>query len=136
MVEYEDGGIIAQLGVPDMRLPIQYALYYPERRPMGGNKMDFYELGQMTFERPDMENFPALGLAYEAIRKGGNIPTAFNAADELAVQAFLKKEIRYPEIMEMIRYSMDNCRLLERPTINEVFETEKEVQELLAGWKA
>ena len=136
MVEYEDGGIIAQLGVPDMRLPIQYALYYPERRPMGGNKMDFYELGQMTFERPDMENFPALGLAYEAIRKGGNIPTAFNAADELAVQAFLKKEIRYPEIMEMIRYSMDNCRFLERPTIDEVFETEKEVQELLAGWKA
>ena len=136
MVEYEDGGIIAQLGVPDMRLPIQYALYYPERRPMGGNKMDFYELGQMTFERPDMENFPALGLAYEAIRKGGNIPTAFNAADELAVQAFLKKEIRYPEITEMIRYSMDNCRFLERPTIDEVFETEKEVQELLAGWKA
>ena len=106
MVEYEDGGIIAQLGVPDMRLPIQYALYYPERRPMGGN------------------------------RKGGNIPTAFNAADELAVQAFLKKEIRYPEITEMIRYSMDNCRFLERPTIDEVFETEKEVQELLAGWKA
>lgn len=136
MVEYEDGGIIAQLGVPDMRLPIQYALYYPERRPMGGNKMDFYELGQMTFERPDMENFPALGLAYEAIRKGGNIPTAFNAADELAVQAFLKKEIRYPEITEMIRYSMDNCRFLECPTIDEVFETEKEVQELLAGWKA
>ena len=103
---------------------------------MGGNKMDFYELGQMTFERPDMENFPALGLAYEAIRKGGNIPTAFNAADELAVQAFLKKEIRYPEITEMIRYSMDNCRFLECPTIDEVFETEKEVQELLAGWKA
>ena len=136
MVEYEDGGIIAQLGVPDMRLPIQYALYYPERRPMGGKKMDFYELGQMTFERPDMENFPALRLAYEAIGKGGNIPTAFNAADELAVQAFLKKKIRYPEITEMIRYSMDHCRFLENPTIDEVFETEKEVQELLANWKA
>ena len=136
MVEYEDGGIIAQLGVPDMRLPIQYALYYPERRPMGGNKMDFYKLGQITFEKPDMENFPALGLAYEAIGKGGNIPTAFNAADELAVQAFLRKEIRYPEITEMIRYSMDHCRFLENPTIDEVFETEKEVQELLADWRS
>ena len=83
MVEYEDGGIIAQLGVPDMRLPIQYALYYPERRPLQGERMDFYSLGQITFERPDMETFPALRLAYEAIEKGGNLPTAFNAADEL-----------------------------------------------------
>ena len=79
-VEYEDGGIIAQLGVPDMRLPIQYALYYPERRPMPGERLDFYALGQITFERPDMETFPALRLAYDAIQKGGNIPTAFNAA--------------------------------------------------------
>ena len=136
MVEYEDGAIIAELGLPDMRLPIQYALYYPERRPMGGEKMDFYKLGQMTFEKPDMETFPALKLAYEAIGKGGNLPTVFNAADELAVQAFLSGKVRYPEITQMIRYSMEKCRFIDNPTIDEVFETEKEVQELLAGWKA
>ena len=128
MVEYEDGAIIAELGLPDMRLPIQYALYYPERRPMGGEKMDFYKLGQ--------ETFPALKLAYEAIGKGGNLPTVFNAADELAVQAFLSGKVRYPEITQMIRYSMEKCRFIDNPTIDEVFETEKEVQELLAGWKA
>ena len=136
MVEYEDGAIIAELGVPDMRLPIQYALYYPERRPMGGSKMDFYALGQMTFEKPDMETFPALQLAYDAIGKVGNLPTVFNAADELAVQAFLDRRIRYPEITEMIRYSMENCRFIDNPTIDEVFDTEKEVQELLASWKS
>ena len=136
MVEYEDGAIIAELGVPDMRLPIQYALYYPERRPMGGEKMDFYKLGQMTFEAPDMETFPALGLAYTAIGKGGNLPTAFNAADELAVQAFLKGRVHYPEITQMIQYCMENCRFIDNPSIDEVFDTEKEVQELLAGWKA
>ena len=134
MVEYEDGGIIAQLGTPDMRLPIQYALYYPERRPMSGSRMDFYALGQITFEEPDMVTFPALRLAYEAIEKGGNLPTAFNAADEFAVAAFLDKKIRYPEITEMIRYSMENCRFLEDPTLDEVFETEKEVQDLLSKW--
>jgi 1-deoxy-D-xylulose-5-phosphate reductoisomerase len=135
-VEYEDGGIIAQLGVPDMRLPIQYALYYPERRPMPGERLDFYALGQITFERPDMETFPALRLAYDAIQKGGNIPTAFNAADEFAVQKFLERKISFPEIWEMIRCSMENCRFIESPTIDEVFETEKEVEELLANWNA
>ena len=136
MVEYEDGAIIAELGVPDMRLPIQYALYYPERRPMCGEKMDFYKLGQMTFEKPDMETFPALGLAYKAIGKGGNLPTAFNAADELAVQAFLQGKVRYQEITQMIQHCMENCRFIACPTIDEVFETEKEVEELLANWKA
>ena len=136
MVEYEDGAIIAQLGVPDMRLPIQYALYYPERRPMGGEKMDFYALGQMTFERPDMKNFPALGLAYEAIRRGGNMPTMLNAADEIAVQLFLDGKIAYPEITEMIRRCMETCRFIESPTLDQVFETEKEVGEVLAGWKS
>lgn len=131
MVEYEDGAIIAQLGVPDMRLPIQYALYYPDRRPLSGEKMDFYALGQMTFERPDTETFPALNLAYEAIRKGGNLPTILNAADEMAVQMFLDGKISFPEITEKIRYSMENCRFLASPTLDEVFETEREVQELL-----
>ena len=135
-VEYEDGGIIAQLGVPDMRLPIQYALYYPERRPMPGERLDFYALGQITFERPDMETFPALHLAYDAIQKGGNIPTAFNAADEFAVQKFLERKISFPEIWEMIRCSMENCRFIENPSLDQVFDTEREVQEILAGWRA
>ncbi len=135
-VEYEDGGIIAQLGVPDMRLPIQYALYYPERRPMPGERLDFYALGQITFERPDMETFPALRLAYDAIQKGGNIPTAFNAADEFAVQKFLERKISFPEIWEMIRCSMENCRFIENPSLDQVFDTEREVQGILAGWRA
>ena len=136
MVEYEDGSIIAQLGTPDMRLPIQYALYYPERRPMSGERLDFYALGRITFEKPDTETFPALKLAYRAIGQGGNIPTAFNAADELAVQAFLGGRISYPEITEMIQHCMENCRFIKSPTSDEVFDTEKEVQELLAGWKS
>ena len=136
MVEYEDGSIIAQLGTPDMRLPIQYALYYPERRPMSGERLDFYALGRITFEKPDTETFPALKLAYRAIGQGGNIPTAFNAADELAVQAFLGGRISYPEITEMIQHCMENCRFIKSPTIDEVFDTEKEVREILAGWKA
>ena len=135
-VEYEDGAVIAQLGVPDMRLPIQYALYYPERRPMPGDRLDFYALGQITFERPDMDTFPALGLAYEAIQKGGNLPTAFNAADEYAVQKFLERKISFPEIWEMIRCSMESCRFIEKPSLDEVFNTEREVQEILAGWHA
>lgn len=135
MVEYEDGGIIAQLGVPDMRLPIQYALYYPERRPLQGERMDFYSLGQITFERPDTETFPALRLAYEAIEKGGNLPTAFNAADELAVQQFLDRKIAFPEIADMIQYCMEKCRFLPSPTLDEVFATEQEVGELLSTWK-
>ena len=133
-VEYEDGGIIAQLGVPDMRLPIQYALYYPERRPMPGERLDFYALGRITFERPDMETFPALRYAFDAIRKGGNIPTAFNAADEYAVQKFLERRISFPEISEMILHSMETCRFIENPTLDEIFETEREVQEILAAW--
>ena len=136
MVEYEDGAIIAELGVPDMRLPIQYALYYPERRPMPGEKMDFYKLGQMTFERPDLETFPALQLAYDAIRKGGNLPTVLNAADEIAVQKFLAGQIRYPEITEIIRHCMETCRFLASPSLDEIFETEREVDELVAAWHA
>ena len=136
MVEYEDGAIIAELGVPDMRLPIQYALYYPERRPMPGEKMDFYKLGQMTFERPDLETFPALQLAYDAIRKGGNLPTVLNAADEIAVQKFLAGQIRYPEITEIIRHCMETCRFLPSPSLDEIFETEREVDELVAAWHA
>lgn len=133
-VQFVDGAVIAQMGTPDMRLPIQYALYYPERRPMPGERLDFYALGRITFERPDMETFPALRYAFDAIRKGGNIPTAFNAADEYAVQKFLERRISFPEISEMILHSMETCRFIENPTLDEIFETEREVQEILAAW--
>ena len=134
MVEYEDGAVIAQLGVPDMRLPIQYALYYPERRPMPGERMDFYTLGQMTFEKPDLRTFPALGLAYDAVRKGGNMPTIFNAADEVAARLFLDGRIAFPEITDMIRHCMETCRFVDAPSLEEIFATEKEVGEVLAKW--
>ena len=106
-VEYEDGAVIAQLGTPDMRLPIQYALYYPERRPLNTGRVDFFELGKITFEKPDFENFRGLKLAYEAASQGGNIPTAFNAANEVAVRKFLNREIAYLDIPEMIAYAME-----------------------------
>lgn len=135
MVEYEDGAVIAQLGLPDMRLPIQYALYYPERRPMPGERMDFYALGQITFEKPDTATFPALDLAYRAIEKGGNLPTVFNAADEVAAQLFLDDRIAFPEITNMIQHCMETCRFVEAPTLEEIFATEQEVREILAKWQ-
>ena len=96
MVEYEDGAIIAELGTADMRLPIQYALYYPDRRPLSGERLDFYKLGQITFERPDTDTFRGLALAYRAMEQGGNVPTAFNAANERAVAKFLNHAIKFP----------------------------------------
>ena len=129
MVEYEDGGIIAQLGTPDMRLPIQYALYYPKRRPLSGKRLDFYELAALTFERPDTKTFPGLALAYEALEKGGNLPTAYNAANERAVALFLENKISFTEIPELIQGSMERCRFREWPRISEILETEQEVYE-------
>ena len=96
-VEYVDGAIMAELGTPDMKLPIQYALYYPERRYLPGDRLDFWSLGKINFEKPDMKTFYGLELAYEAGRKGGSLPTVFNAANELAVSKFLNREIRYLE---------------------------------------
>ena len=95
MVQFDDGAVIAQLGTPDMKLPIQYALYYPERRFLAGDRLDFWSIGQITFEKPDMDNFPGLSLAYEAGRTGGTMPTVFNAANERAVAKFLNREISY-----------------------------------------
>ena len=106
MVEYVDGAIMAELGTPDMKLPIQYALYYPERRYLPGERVDFWSLGKLEFEKPDMETFYGLKLAYEAGRTGGSLPTVFNAANELAVSQFLKREIKYLEIMEIIEDCM------------------------------
>lgn len=127
MVEYEDGGIMAQLGTPDMRLPIQYALYYPNRRPLSGKRMDFFELGAMTFEKPDMETFPGLSLAYRALKEGGNIPTAYNAANEKAVSLFLQRKIAFLEIPEIIQGSMEQVTYRKTPALDEILETEQEV---------
>ena len=107
-VEYEDGAVIAQLGTPDMRLPIQYALYYPKRNTLSGKRLDLFELGSLTFEKPDIDNFKGLDLAYKAMRLGGNIPTAFNAANEKAVDLFLNRKIKYLQITDIIESVMDD----------------------------
>ncbi len=126
MVEYEDGAVIAQLGTPDMRLPIQYALYYPKRRRMSGKKLDFYELSGLTFEQPDTETFQGLALAFQAMRQGGNIPTVYNAANEKAVALFLNRKISFLEIPEIINACMENSRYVNCPTVEEILATEAE----------
>ncbi len=126
MVEYEDGAVIAQLGTPDMRLPIQYALYYPKRRRMSGKKLDFYELSGLTFEQPDTETFQGLALAFQAMRQGGNIPTVYNAANEKAVALFLNRKISFLEIPEIINACMENSRYVNCPTVEEILTTEAE----------
>ena len=131
MVQYEDGAVKAQLGVPDMRLPIQYALYYPERRFLDGKRVNFYEISSITFEKPDMENFRALRLAFDAGRKGGSMPTVFNAANEQAVQMFLDKKIKYLDIVEMIEYAMENHKFIDNPNIDEILESEKYAYECI-----
>ena len=133
MVEYEDGAVIAQLGTPDMRLPIQYALYYPKRRPLSGDRLDLFALGQLTFERPDTETFRGLALAYQAMRRGGNIPTAFNAANEKAVALFLDRKIAYQQIPEMIESCMEAADFIANPTVDEILETEAAAYEHIAG---
>lgn len=128
-VEYVDGAIIAQLGTPDMKLPIQYALFYPDRKPMQGKKVDLFELGQLTFEKPDMETFTGLKLAYEAARTGGTMPTVFNAANEMAVRLFLERKIGYLDIPELIGESMARHKVLENPDVEQILETESSVYE-------
>ncbi len=132
-VEYVDGAIIAQMGTPDMKLPIQYALFYPDRRPMEGKRVDFFELGQITFEKPDMETFGGLRLAYQAAEAGGSMPTIFNAANEKAVELFLERRIRYPEITELIEEAMHKHKVLANPSVEEILETEKEAWEYILG---
>ena len=124
MVEYVDGAIIAELGTPDMKLPIQYALYYPERRFLPGDRVDFWTLGKLEFEKPDTDTFYGLELAYEAGRKGGSLPTVFNAANELAVSKFLNREIKYLEITEIIEDCMKAHKNIENPTLEQILETE------------
>ena len=131
MVEYVDGAVIAQLGVPDMKLPIQYALTYPDRRPMEGKKLDFYELSSMTFEKPDTDTFKGLPMAYDAIAAGGSMPTVYNAANEKAVSLFLNREIKFLEIYDLIQGAMNNHKVKENPTVEEILEAEAEAYEYI-----
>jgi len=124
MVEYVDGAIIAELGTPDMKLPIQYALYYPERRYLPGDRVDFWSLGKLDFEKPDTETFYGLALAYEAGRAGGTLPTVFNAANELAVSLFLDRKIGYLDITDTIDDCMRAHKNIANPTLEQILDTE------------
>ncbi len=130
-VEYVDGAVIGQMGAPDMKLPIQYALFYPDRRPMNGPKVDFYQLAQMTFEKPDMETFSGLALALRAAEEGGSMPTVFNAANEKAVSLFLDKKIRFLQIYELIEACMAHHRKIEVPDVNQILEAESEAYDFI-----
>ncbi|MBR1635045.1 MAG: 1-deoxy-D-xylulose-5-phosphate reductoisomerase [Lachnospiraceae bacterium] len=128
-VEYEDGSVIAQLGLPDMRLPIQYALYYPKRRPLSGERLDLFSIGTLTFERPDLEVFYGLALARDAFEAGGNVPTVFNAANEKAVALFLDEKISFLTILDIITGAMQEIRYIDRPAVEDILETERETYE-------
>lgn len=130
-VEFDDKGIIAQLGTPDMRLPIQYALFYPERRSLNSEPLDLFKLSQMTFEAPDIKTFKGLAYAYEAARAGGLMPTVFNAANERAVAKFLGKKVGFLDIYEIIHASMDACRQKENPTVEDILEAETATYDLI-----
>ena len=131
MVEFVDGAVIAQLGTPDMKLPIQYALYYPNRRHLPGDRLDFWTLNQITFEKPDMENFPGLKLAFEAAAAGGTMPTVYNAANERAVAKFLDRKIGFLDIPEIIGSCMAEHKATENPTVEQILETEAATYELI-----
>ena len=131
MVGYEQGRVIAQLGTPDMKLPIQYALYYPERRYLPGERLDFWSIGKLDFERPDTETFRALDLAYRAGRAGGSLPTVFNAANEMAVAKFLDRQIGYLEITDLIGECMERHVNIPSPSLDEILDTEAGVYEYI-----
>ncbi len=133
MVQFVDGGIMAQLGTPDMKLPIQYALYYPDRRFLAGERIDFAKLGQITFEDPDPETFLGLKFAFKASRAGGSMPTVFNAANERAVAKFLGREIKFLEIYDIIAACMEAHQVISNPTVEEILETEQNVYEMIEG---
>lgn len=130
-VQYADGGIMGQMGVPDMKLPIQYALFYPDRRPMDIGRVDLCKLGSLTFEKPDTETFQGLALAYRAAERGGSLPTVFNAANEKAVALFLDKKLRFLEIPELIGAAMDAHQVTENPTVEEILAAETETYEYI-----
>ena len=135
MVEFEDGGVMAQLGTPDMRLPISYALYYPERRPLPGDRLDFWKLSGITFEEPDLDTFEGLKLAYEASRIGGSMPVVFNAANEKAVALFLEREIGYLDIIRLIRESMEAHQVVVDPDLETILELEQEIYKRIDSFR-
>ena len=131
MVEFEDGVVMAQLGTPDMKLPIQYALCWPERRPMGGERLDFWKLAEIRFEKPDFDNFPGLSLAYEAGRTGGSLPTVFNAANERAVSMFLNRKIGYLTITDIIESAMRRHTVIPNPSVEQILEAEQDTYDYI-----
>lgn len=131
MVEFEDGAVMAQLGTPDMKLPIQYALYYPRRRFLAGERLDFSKIHEIRFEKPDMETFRGLALAYRAGRKGGTLPTVFNAANEAAVRLFLQREIHYLQIVELIEAAMERHKNVENPSLEQILEAQAQAEEFV-----
>ena len=133
MVEYVDDGIMAQLGMPDMKLPIQYALFYPDRRPMEGKRVDFFELGSITFEKPDMDTFRGLQMAYDAIAVGGSMPTVYNAANEKAVALFLDRKIKFLDIYDIIQGAMENHKVIANPSVEEILQAEAATYEYISG---
>ena len=131
MIEYMDGAVIGQMGIPDMKLPIQYALFYPDRLPMNQPALDFYQLQKMTFEEPDLDTFEGLKLAYKAFREGGSIPTVYNAANEKAVSLFLDRKIAFLQIPEIIGLAMEQHKKIVNPTVEEILETEAACYEFI-----
>ena len=132
-VQYVDGAVMAQLGVPDMKLPIQYALFYPDRRPMAEKRLDLFELGSLTFEKPDTDTFRGLKLAFDAAYEGGSMPTVFNAANEMAVKAFLKGDIKYLEIYDMIERAMQHHVKINNPDVAAILAAEQETYKYLGA---
>lgn len=133
MVSFQDGAVIGQMSLPDMRLPIQYALTYPERMPLDIPRLDFYKLGGFTFSEPDLAKFPCLGLAIDAMKKGGNTPCALNAANETAVAAFLNEEIRFTDIPAVVSRAVDKCSFIKEPDLSAILETDRAVREIAAN---
>ncbi len=136
MVEYVDNGVIAQLGAPDMRLPIQFALTYPDRLPMTKNETDFAKIFNLTFEKPDTDTFFALETAKKAGREGGILPTIFNSADEVAVEMFLNGKMSYTQISDSIAYAVDSVKNIKDPNLAEIFEADKKARELVLQFLA
>ena len=136
MVEFVDGAVLAQLGTPDMKLPIQYALYYPQRRYLPGERLDFSALRQISFEEPDEETFRGLALARDAAERGGSMPTVFNAANERAVAKFLRREISFLDIYTIIEEAMERHQVIAHPALEEILETEAKTYEWIESrWK-
>ncbi len=133
MVEFEDGAVMAQLGTPDMRLPIQYALYFPDRRYLPGERLDFKKISEIVIDTPDRETFRGLDFAYRALREGGVMPTIFNAANEYAVAAFLSRRIRFLDIYDVIEYAMNNVDNTELPSVGDILDKQKETEEVIRG---